>query len=131
MTGVVSNLTQLKRLVASGNDGMQQITAFNPLSLPGYSSTQVAQLASDRSGENLNLAKLAELSGRIAKTNEGLESLRDFMDGLSISNTVLEFDNIIQSEAFKNQKVEILDTRKTDIIINNTNALKATFTNAR
>jgi hypothetical protein len=33
ITGVVSNLSQLKQLISSANNGMHQITTFNPLSL--------------------------------------------------------------------------------------------------
>jgi len=59
------------------------------------------------------------------------------MDGLNIKNVATSFANIVQSEGFKNQKVEILDTRKSNITQNidyitmNINALKTTFTNAR
>ena len=49
----------------------------------------------------------------------------------------MSFAGIIQSENFKNQKVEILDSWKTNLtqnlnyITTNVNALKSTFTNAR
>lgn len=137
MTGVVSNLTQLKKLVDSGNNGMQEIVTFNPLSLNSMSPAQVTAKANDRSGKNLNIAKINEITERIKKINEGLDGLSNYINDLSINNTVLYFDSIIQAERFKNQNVEILDTRKTDmtqnmdIINTNTNMLKATFTNAR
>ncbi|MEI8009081.1 MAG: hypothetical protein WCI00_07025 [bacterium] len=61
----------------------------------------------------------------------------NYMNGLNINNVSTSFANIVQSEGFKNQKVEILNTRKNNItqnfdyITTNINALKATFTNAR
>jgi hypothetical protein len=100
------------------------------------SSAQVAAKASDRNGKNLDQAKIQEMTGRIQKINEGLDGLSNYINDLSINTTVLYFSNIIQSERFKNQNVEILDTRKTDMtqkfdgINNNVNVLKATFTNA-
>ena len=137
VTGVVANLRQIKNLVASGNNGMQQVVTFNPTTLLGYTPTQITQLLHTRTGSNLNWAKILEINNRITKTNEGLESLLNYMDGLNIKNVATSFANIVQSEGFKNQKVEILDTRKSNITQNidyitmNINALKTTFTNAR
>lgn len=136
-TGVVSNLIELKKLVDSGNAGMQEITTFNPLSLYSMNSTQVAAQANDRSGKNLNSAKILEMTGRIQTINEGLDGLSNYINDLSINNTMLYFSNIIQNERFKNQNVEILDTRKNDMTQNmdtinaNVNVLKSTFTTGR
>jgi len=73
ITGVVSNLTQIKKIIASGNNGMAEIISFPAASLSSYSPTQVVALANDRSGKNLNLTKIKELTGRIEKVNQGLE----------------------------------------------------------
>jgi len=116
---------------------MQQIIAFNPILLTGYSSTQVTQLANTRSGNNINAPKSLDMKNRIQKVNEGLETLLNYVNTLSINNVLMSFDAIIQYENFKNQKVEILDTWKTDInqnlnyITADVNALKSTFTQAR
>lgn len=137
MTGVVSNLAQLKNLIASGNNGITTILNFSQTNLLSMNSTQVTNLANDRSGKNLNLAKIMEMSGRVGKINEELNGLLNYMDSLNISNTLAYFNSIREAERFKKQNVEILDTRKSQITTNlnyitaNTNALKSTFTNAR
>ncbi|MEI8009080.1 MAG: hypothetical protein WCI00_07020 [bacterium] len=51
---MVANLRQIKNLVASGNNGMQQIVTFNPATLPGYTPIQITQLIHTRTGNNLN-----------------------------------------------------------------------------
>lgn len=137
LTGVVSNLTQIKTIVASGNNGISTILTFLPTNLLSMNSSQVANLANDRSGKNLNSAKITELTERISKASDGLDALLSFMNDLSINNVALAFNNIIQSEAFKTQKVEILDTWKTnmthnlDSINTDVNILKSSFTNAQ
>ena len=137
ITWVVANLSNLKQNIITYNNGMQQIIAFNPILLTGYSSTQVTQLANTRSGNNINAPKSLDMKNRIQKVNEGLETLLNYVNTLSINNVLMSFDAIIQYENFKNQKVEILDTWKTDInqnlnyITADVNALKSTFTQAR
>lgn len=137
ITGVVTNLSQLKTMITTYNNGMNQIINFSTGTLLGYNATQIAQLANTRSGNNINTAKLIEMSGRISKTNDGLESLLNYMDVLSINTIEISFARIVQSEKLKNQNVEILDSWKTNIsqnldyITTNINTLKATFTNAR
>jgi len=101
------------------------------------SSTQVANMANTWSGNNITPAKALDVKDRIVKVNDGLESLLNYMNTLSISNVLLSFDYIIQYENFKNQKVEILDTWKNNItsefnyITANVNQLKSTFAQAR
>lgn len=137
MSWLVSNLTQVKQLVVSGNAGLQEIATFNPRSIIGQSQTWIANKANDRSGKNFTLSKITELTGRINKINEGLDSFNDYIGNLSINTTLFYLNDIIQSERFKNQNVEILDTRKTAIaqdmndINTHVNTLKWTFTNAR
>lgn len=66
-----------------------------------------------------------------------MDALLDYMNDLNINTTSTYFSNIIQSENFKNQKVELLDTWKgqiktnLDYITSNINAFKNTFTQAR
>lgn len=137
ITGVVANLGQLKTMIGGYNNGMQAIISFNPASLIWYSSAQVTQLANTRSGTTINPTNIVEIQNRITKTNEGLDSLLNYINSLNIHNVWLSFTNIIQSENFKNQKVELLDSWKTNITQNldyitaNVNALKSTFSNAR
>jgi len=101
------------------------------------SSTQVANMANTWSGNNITPTKALDVKDRIVKVNDGLESLLNYMNTLSISNVLLSFDYIIQYENFKNQKVEILDTWKNSItsefnyITANVNQLKSTFAQAR
>ncbi|MEI6774299.1 MAG: hypothetical protein WCL18_05965 [bacterium] len=66
----MANLSQIKKLIASGNNGMQQIITFNPLKLLGYSHGQITQLINTRSGNNITTAKSLEIKERINKTNE-------------------------------------------------------------
>jgi len=137
ITGTVSNLIKLKQLVDSGNNGMLEITSFNEASLNSMTSAQIAAKASDWSGKNLNIAKILDMTGRIQNINKGLDGLSNYISDLNINTTMLYFSSIIDSERFKKQNVEILNTRKASIIQNfniinvNTNILKATFTNAR
>lgn len=73
----------------------------------------------------------------IEKVDEGLENLLNYMDSLNINNVGESFNKIIQTEKFKKQKVEILDSRKNNInqnldyITTNVNTLKSTFTTAK
>src|SRR5574344_2430939 len=66
-----------------------------------------------------------------------MDILLNYISTLSINNVGLSFENIITSENYKNQKVEILNTWKADFtnnfngIINNMNTLKSTFVQAR
>jgi hypothetical protein len=137
ITGVNSNLTELKKLVASGNNGMQEIIAFAPASLLNMTTAQITGKALDWSNKNLNQSKIIEISGRVDKINNGLDTLLDYMNNLNITTTSTYFTSIIQSERFKNQKVEILETWKNqiktnlDYITTNINAFKNTFTQAR
>ncbi|MEI6672314.1 MAG: hypothetical protein WCL02_02910 [bacterium] len=61
----------------------------------------------------------------------------NYINSLNINNAVGSFASIIQSENLKNQKVEILNTRKNNItqnldyITTNINAFKTTFAQAR
>ncbi len=73
-------------MISSYNNGMQQILDFNPLSLSGYNATQVTQLANTWTANNITVAKSQEIKSRISKTNEGLESLLNYMNSLSINN---------------------------------------------
>ncbi|MCX6825442.1 MAG: VCBS repeat-containing protein [candidate division SR1 bacterium] len=136
-TGVISNLTNLKTIVTKVNSGMQQIIAFNTNLLTGYSGGQVTQLANIRSGIMITPNKLFEINDRIIQTNEGLDVLFNYINSLSMNTVALSFAGIIQSENFKNQKVEILDSRKSNILQNmnyitaNVATLKSTFTTAR
>ncbi len=137
ITGVVNNLTQVKLAVASWNNGMQQIISFNPSTLSSYLQTGILQLAQTRSWANLNLKKIAEMQSRITNINDGLESLLSYVNFANIDTIGAVFSGIIQSENLKGQKVEILNTRKTNIIQNldyvnaNMNILKTSFINAR
>ena len=65
---------------------MQQIITFNPQTLLGYGPAQIAQLINTRSGNNINTAKSLEIKERILRTNEGLESLLNYISSLSINN---------------------------------------------
>gem|GEM_PF-1137087 len=137
MTGVISNLRQIKKLVASGNLSMQQIVSFNQNLLGGYSQIQLAQLANTWTGNNLTLEKSTDIQNRITIVNDGLESLLNYANSININNVSLAFAGIINSEKLKNQKVEIVNTRKANITQNlnyietNVNTLKTTFTQAR
>lgn len=137
ITGVIANLGQLKTLISGYNSSMQAIIAFNPTSLQGYSPTQLTQLANTRNENNINPTKSLEIKNRITKTNQGLEALLNYVNSLNINNVWIAYKNIIQSENFKNQKVELLDSWKTNItqnleyITTNVNTLKSTFSNAR
>ena len=137
MTGVVSNLLQVKKLVASGNAGMAEISTFNHSTLLGQNTTWINNKANDRSEKNLNQTKILELSRRIQNINKGLDERSDYIDNISINNTLLSIDNSILSEQLKQQNIEILDTWKTHITQNldeintNINILKWTFTNAK
>lgn len=137
ITGVVANLSQVKYLIAWGNSGMQQIINFNPLILSWYTTGQVVQLANTRNTNNLTPTKSINIKNRITKINEWLEDLLNYINSLNINNTVVAFSTIIQSEGLKNQKVEILNTRKANILQNldyitaNVNIFKTTFTQAR
>jgi hypothetical protein len=62
MTGVVSNLLQVKKLVASGNAGMAEISTFSPSTLLGKNTTWITNKANDRNEKNLNQTKILELS---------------------------------------------------------------------
>jgi hypothetical protein len=85
-TGVIANLNQIKTLITKYNNGMQEITDFNASLLQGYSTTQITQLANTRSGDNINLAGSSDIQSRITKTNEGLESLLNYVKSLNINN---------------------------------------------
>lgn len=128
-TWVIANLNQLKNIVTKYNNDIQQLL--------WYSATQIIQNVSTRSSIGIDTTKATDIKDKIAKTNEGLESLTNYISILNINNVWLAFSGIIQSEKFKNQNVEILDSRKTNItqnleyITNNINILKNTFTNAR
>ena len=135
---MVANLSNLKQKISTYNSSIQDILTFVPLvQLPGMSSTQVANMANTWSGNNITPTKALDVKDRIVKVNDGLESLLNYMNTLSISNVLLSFDYIIQYENFKNQKVEILDTWKNSItsefnyITTNVNQLKSTFAQAR
>lgn len=62
ITGVNANLTELKKLVASGNNGMQEIITFSPASLLNMTIAQITGKATDRSNKNLNQTKIIEIS---------------------------------------------------------------------
>jgi len=136
-TGVASHLTKVKNLIASGNNGIHMILTFLPTNLIGMGSTWVTNLANSRSQENLNTTKILEITWHIEKINEGLDDVLNYMNNININNTLWYFSNIIETERFKKQNVEILDTWKTDITQNldqiktNINIFKSTFANAR
>ncbi|MEI7557832.1 MAG: hypothetical protein WCJ45_03185 [bacterium] len=77
------------------------------------------------------------MQSRITNINDGLESLLSYVNFANIDTIGAVFSGIIQSENLKGQKVEILNTRKTNIIQNldyvnaNMNILKTSFINAR
>lgn len=80
---------------------------------------------------------MMEISGNIQEINKGLATLRSYINTVSIRNVHYLFENIIQTEKYKNQNVEILESWKTNIItelntINNKiNEFKTQFTQAR
>ncbi len=137
ITWVITNLNQIKTIIASGNKGTQEITTFNPSSLLSYNVTQTNKKAQERREKNITSAKITEISWRIEKINAGLESLLNYITALNINNVQFDFTDIIQTQYFKNQNVEILDTWKTNItqnlshITTNTNNLKSTFIQSR
>lgn len=137
MTGVIPNLIQIKNMVTSGNNGIQEILTFNYNTLTSMSATQIANKANDRTNKNLNPTKLSDLTGKIAKVNNGLNTLLDYLNNLTLNTTATYIDNIIQSENFKKQKVEILNTRKSDFMTNldaittRLNVFKSAFASAR
>ena len=137
VNGVISNLSQIKSLIASANSDIQEIVTFNPNTLLGYSQAQITQLVNTRSGNTINATKSLEIKEKIIKINEGLDSLLNYISNISINSVWLWFTNIIQSENFKGQKVEILDTWKANItqnlqyITSNLGTLKWTFTQSR
>lgn len=84
-TGVLANLEQVKALISGYNMSMQAIINFNPVALQGYNSVQVTQLANTWSTNNIDQAKSTEIKNKIAKTNEGLEDLLNYVNSLNIS----------------------------------------------
>jgi hypothetical protein len=76
------------------------------------STAQITALANTRSGDNLTPAKGIEIKDRTQKVGDGLESLLNYMNTLSINNVALSFQDIYLYESYKNQKVEILDIWK-------------------
>ncbi|MEI6118607.1 MAG: hypothetical protein WCP92_05275 [bacterium] len=130
-------MSQIKNIILSGNAGISDILSYNNSGLLSMNPTQVIAKANERSGKNINLAKIQELSGRIEKTNEGLDSLFDYINSLSINNVGISFASIIKSENLKNQKVEILNTWKSDInqrlddLTTEVGLLKSTFVSSR
>lgn len=77
------------------------------------------------------------MQSRITKINEGLESLISYVNVANVDSVMKAFSGIIQSEKLKNQKVELLNTRKANITQNldylntNMNAIKILSLNAR
>ena len=116
ITGVVSNLLQIKKIIASGNDGMAEIMTFTASTLLGKDSTWITNKANERNEKNLNQTKLLELSGRIENINKGLDEWSEYIKSLSINTTLSYIDDITQAEKFKQQNVEILNTRKINIL---------------
>jgi len=136
-TWVIGNLTKIRDMINSGNDGIQTIVNYNILWLGGLNSTQITNKASERNTIRLDQSEILEISGSLKEIRDGLNDLLDYINTVSVANVQYLMENIIQFEKYKNQNVEIRDTRKTELTneINtiNTNIaiLKAKFLQAQ
>jgi len=105
--------------------------------LGGLNSTQITNKASERNTIRLDQSEILEISGSLKEIRDGLNDLLDYINTVSVANVQYLMENIIQFEKYKNQNVEIRDTRKTELTneINtiNTNIaiLKAKFLQAQ
>ena len=118
LTWVISNLAQIKQIITSGNNGMQTIISYPYSGLLNMNSTQIAALATQRNTNNLNTDKINLINQKITKAKYWLESLLNYTKALSIDNIKYLISDIIQTEGFKWQKVEILQTRRESIFQN-------------
>lgn len=114
-TGTIGDLTKVKDMIASGNNGVQAILAFDNSGFLSMNSTQVANKANERSALTLDTAELLAISGTLKEIKDGLNALLNYMDTVSVANVQYLYDTIIQSEKYKNQNVEILADRKSDL----------------
>lgn len=136
MTGVISNLNNIKQAIISGNNGLQSILNYPTANLLTLNTTQAAALANQRNANNLTSAQVQVLNQRIANTAIGIQELLAYLEGLSIQNAQYLIDNITQTQHLKNQTVELLGSWKTDafqnfsLISGNLNKLKTTFDTA-
>ncbi len=137
ITGTINSLNTVKTAIINQNNGINQIIAYPYTNLSWASSATITNLANTRNNYGINYTKMMEISGNIQEINKGLATLRSYINTVSIRNVHYLFENIIQTEKYKNQNVEILESWKTNIItelntINNKiNEFKTQFTQAR
>jgi len=110
-SGFVGDFQAVKDVASYINNGINQIL--------GSSASYIASHNSDPALQDwiniLSDARLAELTGKITTSQSQANGLLSYIYSTDLNTTKNLFANIIQLEAGKGQKVEILDTRKNDI----------------
>lgn len=136
-TGVINNLSAIQEHITTYNQGVQNIRDFTITSLGGYDTDEIAELADTWSENNISLVSSLDIHNKISHINTGLLELLDRIDTTTLGSALIDIQNIQQQEKLKNQEVEILTTRKTDILNSLTstktkyNIMKATFLQAQ
>ena len=136
-TGVVDNLSKIKQLVQQYNSGAASIPNTPLAQIATYTPQQIHTLAQQRSGNNIGPSSKQILTTYTSISLSGMESLGSYITSFNLEDIQAILENAIQSEALKDQKVEILTSRKSNIftnfnyIQNNMGVLKSTFSNAK
>lgn len=136
-TGLSDNLLLIKTKIQQYNNALHNIETLPIAQLSGYTTGQLHTLALSRAQENITPQSKSIISGFSNTSIQGLETLADYLMGFNLDTSEVACEDIVQTQAMKNDKVDILTSRKTNINANldyiqaNANTLKNNFTQAK
>jgi hypothetical protein len=136
-TGINDNLLFIKNKIQQYNIALETIENYNTAQMSSLTTGQIHNLANLRAQNNINTQSKTYISGFAQISIQGLETLGDYFSLFNLDNVRNACEDIIQTQAIKNDKVELLSSRKTDIttalntIKTKANDIKTNFTQTK
>lgn len=136
-TGISDNFLSMKSTIQEYNNALHTIETLQVQQLSGYTTGQIHTLANTWTQENITPQVKSYISGLSNTSIQELEFIGDYLFGFNLNTSRAACDGIKQGQAMKNDIVELLTSRKTNITTNlnyiqsNANTVKNSFVQAK
>lgn len=115
-TWVIDNLSRIQTIINDHNETTNEIINFNINTLNNYDTQDINELAQTWKSHTISWATINAIQHTVQTIQTGLMIMGDIISSTNLNNSINYVSSIQQEEAIKHQQVEILTSRKTNIL---------------